>query len=70
MRKQFNNVDIFAGIQPKDGNAWLKENDIEYNWKTTEHIEVRPVYTKEDLEGMEHLTLPPVFLHSSAVRTL
>ena len=55
MRKQFNNVDIFAGIQPKDGNAWLKENDIEYNWKTPEHIEVRPVYTKEDLEGMEHL---------------
>ena len=25
------------------------------NWKTPEHIDVRPVYTKEDLEGMEHL---------------
>ena len=28
---------------------------IEPNWKTPEHIEVKPVYTKEDLEGMEHL---------------
>ena len=30
---------------------------------TPEHIEVKPVYTKEDLEGMEHLNyasgLPP-----------
>ena len=33
------------------------------DWKTPEHIEVKPVYTKEDLEGMEHLGyaagLPP-----------
>ena len=27
------------------------------DWKTPEHIEVKPVYTKEDLEGMEHLRL-------------
>jgi len=54
-RKDFTTVDIFSGIQAKDGNEWLKENHIDYNWKTPEHIEVRPVYTKEDLEGMEHL---------------
>ena len=55
MRKQFNNVDIYAGIKAQDGAKWIEDNNIEYNWKTPEHIEVRPVYTKEDLEGMEHL---------------
>ena len=55
MRKDFKNIDIYAGIHATDGAAWLKENHIVPNWKTPEHIEVRPVYTKEDLEGMEHL---------------
>ncbi len=55
MRKQFNNIDIYAGIKAQDGAKWLKENNIVPTWKTPEHIEVRPVYTKEDLEGMEHL---------------
>ena len=55
MRKQFNNIDIFAGIEAKDGHAWQKENGITANWKTAEQIDIQPVYTKEDLEGMEHL---------------
>ena len=55
MRKNFKDIDIYAGIHQTDGAAWLKENNIVPNWKTPEHIEVRPVYTKEDLEGMEHL---------------
>ena len=54
-RKQFNNVDIFAGIEAKNGQAWQKENGITANWKTAEQIDIQPVYTKEDLEGMEHL---------------
>ncbi len=54
-RKQFNNIDIFAGIEAKDGRAWQKENNITANWKTAEQIDIQPVYTKEDLEGMEHL---------------
>ena len=54
-RKDFNNINIFSGIEKKDGSAWQKENNIQYVWKTPEHIEVKPVYTKEDLEGMEHL---------------
>ena len=57
MRKNFKDIDIYAGIHQTDGAAWLKENNIVPNWKTPEHIEVRPVYTKEDLEGMEHLDL-------------
>ena len=55
MRKNFKDIDIYAGIKAQNGTEWQKANGIEYNWKTPEHIEVKPVYTKEDLEGMEHL---------------
>ena len=54
-RKQFNQIDIFAGIEAKNGQQWQKENGIEANWRTAEQIDIQPVYTKEDLEGMEHL---------------
>ena len=54
-RKQFNSIDIFAGIEAKNGQQWQKENGITANWRTPEQIEIQPVYTKEDLEGMEHL---------------
>ncbi|MBR4276023.1 MAG: methylmalonyl-CoA mutase [Prevotella sp.] len=54
-RKDFKNINIFSGIEKKDGAAWQKQNNIQYVWKTPEHIEVKPAYTKEDLEGMEHL---------------
>lgn len=63
MRKDFKNLDIYAAFQPANGAEWQKANGIEANWKTPEHICVKPVYTKEDLEGMEHLNyaagLPP-----------
>ena len=54
-RKSFNDIDIFAGIEAKNGQTWQKENGITANWKTPEQIDIQPVYTKEDLEGMEHL---------------
>ena len=54
-RKSFNNIDICAGIEAKNGLQWQKENGITANWKTAEQIDIQPVYTKEDLEGMEHL---------------
>ena len=55
MKKDFKNIDIFAGIEKRDGQQWQKENGISANWKTPEQIDIQPVYTKEDLEGMEHL---------------
>ena len=55
MRKNFKDINIYEGINAVNGSEWLKANDIKAHWKTPEHIEVRPVYTKEDLEGMEHL---------------
>ena len=54
-RKDFKNIDIFAGIEKKNGLDWQKENSVSPVWKTPEHIEVKSVYTKEDLEGIEHL---------------
>ena len=63
MRKNFNDVNIFSDIKATDGAKWQKDNNIAPDWKTPEHIMVKPVYTKEDLEGMEHLDytagLPP-----------
>ena len=55
MKKNFKDIDIFAGIEAKNGHDWQKENGISANWKTPEQIDIQPVYTKEDLEGMEHL---------------
>ena len=55
MKPNFKNIDIYAGFQPKNGMEWQKANGIEANWRTPEQIQVKPVYTKEDLEGMEHL---------------
>lgn len=69
MRKNFKDIDIFAGINAVNGIDWQKENGIEANWKTPEHIEVKPVYTKEDLEGMEHLDFSAGIPRSCAVRT-
>ena len=63
MRKNFNDVNIFSDIKATDGAKWQKDNNIAPDWKTPEHIMVKPAYTKEDLEGMEHLDytagLPP-----------
>ena len=55
MKPNFKNIDIYAAFKPSDGKAWQKANGITPNWKTPEQIDVKPVYTKEDLEGMEHL---------------
>ena len=58
MKKDFKSIDIFAGIEQKNGQQWQKENGITANWKTPEQIDIQPVYTKEDLEGMEHTDTP------------
>ena len=53
MRPDFKNIDIKnAGFAATNAAEWAKANGIEPNWKTPEHIEVKPVYTKEDLENV------------------
>jgi methylmalonyl-CoA mutase len=64
MRPDFKNIDIKnAGFAAADATERAKANDITADWKTPEHIQVKSVYTAEDLEGMEHLNyasgLPP-----------
>jgi methylmalonyl-CoA mutase len=63
MKPDFKNINIKESALQPDGLAWQAQNKIEKNWLTPEQIPVKPVYTKEDLEGMEHLNyaagLPP-----------
>lgn len=63
MRKNFKDIDIYAAIKPSNGAAWQEAHGVKEDWKTPEQIDVKPIYTKEDIEGMEHLDfvagLPP-----------
>jgi len=56
MQPNFKDIDIYsAGFTPTDVAEWAEKNEIKADWLTPEQIPVKPVYTKEDLEGMEHL---------------
>ncbi|MFC4666125.1 methylmalonyl-CoA mutase [Falsiporphyromonas endometrii] len=56
MKPNFKDIDIkSAGFAALDATKWAADNHIEYDWKTPEQIDVKSVYTKDDLEGMEHL---------------
>jgi methylmalonyl-CoA mutase len=60
MTPDFKNIDI-KNFRAKQTPGSITDN--EKNWLTPEQIPVKPVYTKEDLEGLEHLDyaagLPP-----------
>ena len=53
----------FEKINIKEAKSSKKQQNVESNWKTPELIDVKPVYTAEDLENMEHLSyaagIPP-----------
>jgi methylmalonyl-CoA mutase len=55
MKPNFKDINIKATTAQENTAEWVAKNKIEKNWKTPEQIPVKPVYTKEDLEGMEHL---------------
>ncbi len=61
MKPDFKKIDIMADAF--GAPAAVPARDPEQDWLTPELIPVKPVYTKEDLEGMEHLDyvagLPP-----------
>lgn len=58
MRPNFKNIDYQKSV-----SAPVATGAIAPNWLTPEHISVKPAYSKQDLEGMEHLNyaagLPP-----------
>ncbi len=56
MQPDFKGIDIQSeGFCPSDVSEWAEKNEIKAGWRTPEQIPVKPVYTKKDLEGMEHL---------------
>jgi methylmalonyl-CoA mutase len=63
MRPDFSTIDIKKRPCEVDAKAWEQKHGIKKNWVTPERIPVKPVYSKEDLTGMEHLNyaagLPP-----------
>ncbi|MBQ9435400.1 MAG: methylmalonyl-CoA mutase [Bacteroidales bacterium] len=64
MRPDFSNVSYRTkGNLPKDYQQWEAQHGIDTDWLTYEQIPVKSVYTKADLEGMEHLNyaagIPP-----------
>lgn len=56
MKPNFKDINIKA-TEKAISNAmeWEKANHIAKNWTTPELIPVKPVYTAEDLKGLEHL---------------
>ncbi len=52
MRPDFKNIDI-KGSQPKPVSG---QPSAQAEWMTNEQIAVKPVYTRADLAGMEHLS--------------
>ena len=56
MKPNFKDINIKASEKAAmPAEAWEKANNIAKNWTTPELIPVKPVYTADDLQGMEHL---------------
>ncbi|MDP4183978.1 MAG: methylmalonyl-CoA mutase [Bacteroidota bacterium] len=56
MKPNFKDINIKAPLgSTVSGQEWEKANSIAKDWITPEQIPVKAVYSKEDLEGMEHL---------------
>jgi len=64
MKPNFHNINIKSKTgKLSDVNQWEKNNRIEKDWMIAERIPVKSVYTKDDLEELEHLNyaagIPP-----------
>jgi methylmalonyl-CoA mutase len=56
MKPKYKDINIKAKQTPnKSVSEWESENHISSDWMTPERIEIKPNFTKNDLEGMEHL---------------
>jgi len=67
MKPNFHNIKFKTSAKEKINiPQWEKDNRISKDWITAEQIPVKSVYTKDDLQGIEHLGyaagIPP-FLH-------
>jgi methylmalonyl-CoA mutase len=55
MKPNFKDINIKSGAAAANEQEWAEKNGNGKTWLTPELIPVKPVYTKADLEGMEHL---------------
>lgn len=56
MKPNFKDIDIKAPHKSAlNGKEWEAKNNIKKDWQTPELIPVKGVYSKADLEGLEHL---------------
>lgn len=56
MKPSYKDINITNGAWAQPAiDDYHKANGISYDWETPELIKVKGVYSKEDLEGMEHL---------------
>lgn len=55
MKPNFKNINIKAESASVSEQEWVEKQGISKNWVTPEQIPVKPVYTKADLKGLEHL---------------
>ena len=57
MKPNFKEIDIKSDSFAEKTKVaeWTEKNEFKPDWLTAEQIPVKPVYTKEDLKGMEHL---------------
>ncbi len=56
MKPDFSKIDIKSvKASKKSATEWEKQNGISKDWITPEQIPVKPVYSKDDLESLEHL---------------
>ena len=66
MKPNFHNMKLKSTSKEKTNiPQWEKDNRISKDWMTAEQIHVKSVYTKDDLQDIEHLNyaagLPPFF---------
>ncbi len=64
MKPNFKDINFRSAPKQSMGDQeWEKANNIKKDWLTPENIPVKPVYTKSDLKGLEHLNyaagIPP-----------
>ncbi len=63
MNPNFKEIKFNTSLSSSDAKQWEKQQGVDAHWMTPEQILVKPVYSKEDLAGMEHLEyaagLPP-----------
>lgn len=56
MKPDFKKINIHqTPVSDKTARDWEKENKISADWETPSLIPVKPVFTKKDLDNMEHL---------------